>query len=47
VNVHNVFNHINLGQPVSNLGSPLFGESNSVNGWMGYRRMDLMVRFSF
>ena len=47
VNVHNVFNHINLGQPVANLGSPLFGESNNVNGWMGYRRMDLMVRFSF
>lgn len=47
VNVHNVFNHINLGQPVANLGSPLFGESNSVSGWTGYRRMDLMVRFSF
>jgi len=47
VNVHNVFNHINLGSPVGNLGSPLFGESNTVSGWMGYRRMDLMVRFNF
>ncbi|HXJ95378.1 MAG TPA: carboxypeptidase regulatory-like domain-containing protein [Terriglobia bacterium] len=47
VNIRNIFNHINLGQPVSNLGSPLFGESNSVSGWTGYRRMDLMVRFSF
>lgn len=47
VNVHNVFNHINLGSPVGNLGSPLFGESNTVNGWMGYRRMDLMLRFNF
>jgi hypothetical protein len=47
VNIRNIFNHINLGQPVTNLGSPLFGESNSVNGFSGYRRMDLMVRFSF
>jgi len=47
VNVHNVFNHINLTSPVGNLQSPLFGESNNVNGWMGYRRMDLMVRFNF
>lgn len=48
VNFHNIFNHINLGQPVGNLGSPLFGESNSVaSSFSGYRRMDLMVRFSF
>jgi len=47
VNVHNVFNHINLGSPVGNLESPLFGESNTVSGWMGYRRMDLMLRFNF
>ena len=47
VNVRNVFNHVNLGQPVGNLGSPLFGQSNSVSGFSGYRRMDLMVRFNF
>jgi len=48
VNVHNVFNHVNLAAPVSNLGSPLFGESNAVgNSFMGYRRMDLIVRFNF
>jgi hypothetical protein len=46
-NVRNVFNNINLGQPVGNLGSPLFGQPNSVNGWMGYRHMDLQVRFMF
>ena len=46
-NVRNIFNHVNLGPPVGNLGSPLFGESNSVSGFSGYRRMDLMVRFNF
>jgi hypothetical protein len=46
-NVHNVFNHINLSTPVGNLQSPLFGESNNVMGWMGYRRMDFMIRFNF
>jgi hypothetical protein len=47
VNARNIFNHINLGQPVTNLGSPLFGESNTVNGFMGYRHIDMMVRFTF
>jgi hypothetical protein len=46
-NVRNVFNNINLGPPVGNIGSPLFGQSNSVNGWMGYRHLDLQVRFMF
>lgn len=46
-NVRNIFNHVNLGPPVGNLGSPLFGESNSVSGFSGYRRMDFMVRFNF
>jgi len=47
INARNVFNHINLGPPVANLGSPLFGQSNSVSRFSGYRRIDLMVRFSF
>ena len=47
VNVRNVFNVINLGPPVGNIGSPLFGQSNTVNGFMGYRHLDLQVRFNF
>ncbi len=47
VNMRNVFNIINLGPPVGNIGSPLFGQSNNVNGWMGYRHLDLQVRFNF
>jgi hypothetical protein len=47
VNVRNVFNVINLAPPVGNIGSPLFGQSNNVNGWMGYRHLDLQVRFNF
>ena len=47
VNVRNVFNNINLGAPVGNIGSPLFGQSNTVNDWMGYRHLDLQVRFNF
>jgi hypothetical protein len=47
VNVRNVFNNINLGQPVGNIGSLYFGQPNSVNGWMGYRHLDLQVRFMF
>jgi hypothetical protein len=47
VNVRNVFNIINLGPPVGNIGSPLFGQSNTVNGFMGYRHLDLAVRFNF
>ena len=47
VNVRNVFNIINLGPPVGNIGSPLFGQSNTVNGFMGYRHLDLQVRFNF
>jgi len=47
VNVRNVFNIINLGPPVGNIGSPLFGQSNTANGFMGYRHLDLQVRFNF
>jgi len=47
VNVRNVFNVINLGPTVGNLGSPYFGQSNTVNGFMGYRHLDLQVRFNF
>jgi len=45
--VRNVFNNINLNAPVGNLQSPIFGQSNNVNGWMGYRHLDLQARFNF
>lgn len=50
VSAHNLFNIVNLGTPVGNLGSPLFGQSNSIAGrWSqaANRRIDLQVRFSF
>jgi Carboxypeptidase regulatory-like domain/TonB dependent receptor-like, beta-barrel len=52
VAVHNLFNDVNLGQPVGNLGSPLFGQSNSLAGGpfssqAAVRRVDFQVRFNF
>jgi hypothetical protein len=58
LNVRNLFNHVNLGQPVGNLSSPLFGQSNSLGGFGGgpggfgggataNRRLDFQLRFSF
>ncbi|MGH9435211.1 MAG: carboxypeptidase regulatory-like domain-containing protein [Terriglobia bacterium] len=50
VSAHNLFNIVNLGTPVGNLGSPLFGRSNSIAGhWTqaANRRIDFQMRFSF
>ncbi|MGH9455249.1 MAG: hypothetical protein ACRD2O_14910, partial [Terriglobia bacterium] len=52
VAVHNIFNNVNLGIPVGNLGSPIFGESNSLAGGpfssqAANRRIDFQMRFSF
>lgn len=52
ISVHNLFNNVNLGTPVGNLGSPLFGQSNSLAGGpfstqAANRRIDLQIRFSF
>jgi Carboxypeptidase regulatory-like domain len=52
VMAHNVFNHVNLGTPVGNLSSPIFGQSNSIaggffGGGAANRSLNLMVRFSF
>jgi hypothetical protein len=52
VNVRNAFNNVNLGLPVGNLQSPVFGESNSLaggpfNSQTANRRVDLQVTFSF
>jgi hypothetical protein len=54
----NVLNNVNLGSPVGVIGSPLFGQSNSLGGIFGgggggsptqaaNRRIDFQVVFSF
>lgn len=48
----NLLNHVNLGAPIGNLSSPVFGASNSIHGFgpggaSANRTIDLQVRFSF
>ncbi len=50
--VRNIFNFVNLGTPVGNLTSPIFGQSNSLapgpfSSLSAPRRIDLQVRFTF
>jgi hypothetical protein len=58
VNIQNLFNHTNLGTPVGNLSSSLFGQSTTTGGGfgggggggnqaVGNRRIELQARFSF
>src|SRR5215204_1503768 len=56
LNFNNILNHANLGNPVGNLGSLLFGQSTSTAGGFGgfgggnpayNRRIDAQLRFSF
>jgi hypothetical protein len=59
ISARNAFNHTNLGQPVGNLTSPLFGQSNTLagggpggggqgaNGAAGNRKVELQIRFQF
>ena len=52
VSARNVLNRVNLGVPVGVLGSPQFGESNSLAGGPfsssgASRRIDLQAQFSF
>jgi len=52
LNARNVFNNVNVSNPIGNLSSPLFGESNSLAGGpfsssTAYRRIDLQVSFNF
>ena len=52
VDARNIFNKVNLGNPVGNLSSPLFGQSNSLAGGpfstgAAVRRIDLSLAFSF
>lgn len=48
----NAFNIVNLGTPVGELSSPLFGKSNSLAGGFGppgggNRNIDFQVAFAF
>jgi hypothetical protein len=52
VAVHNTFNTVNLGTPDGNLGSPLFGKSNSLaegpfSSQAANREVDFQLRFTF
>jgi hypothetical protein len=56
VNVQNLFNTVNLANPISSLSSPSFGQTRSTSGGgFGFfggggsanRRVDLTVRFGF
>ena len=52
VNVRNIFNNVNLGTPIGNLSSPLFGQANSLAGRpfsspTSNREVELQARFSF
>ena len=56
MNFQNILNHTNLGNPVGNLSSRLFGQSTSTSGGFGgfggasaayNRRIDASLRFSF
>ena len=57
LNIQNLFNRANLGTPVGNLSSPLFGQSTNVAGGFGgggggnqaagNRRIEALIRFSF
>jgi hypothetical protein len=51
VNARNIFNNVNLGTPTGNLGSPIFGQSNSITTFFSSaaanRRIDLQAAFNF
>jgi len=57
VNFVNLFNNVNLGNPISNLSSPLFGQTTNVNQYGGFgpsgsdgagnRRIFAQLRLSF
>jgi hypothetical protein len=52
VSGRNIFNNVNVAQPVGNLSSPFFGQSNGLAGGpfgssTANRRVDLQVTFSF
>jgi hypothetical protein len=52
VNARNIFNNVNVSNPVGNLSSPIFGQSNGLAGGpfsssTANRRIDLQVQFTF
>jgi len=52
LDVHNIFNNVNLAPPIGNLSSPLFGQSNALGGGpfansTANRRIELETRFTF
>jgi hypothetical protein len=52
LDVHNLFNNVNLAPPIGNLSSPLFGHSNALGGGFfgsstANRRIELETRFTF
>ena len=52
IDARNVFNKVNLGLPVGVLGSPFFGQANSLAGGpfttgAAVRRIDLQLVFAF
>ena len=52
VNARNIFNNVNVANPIGNLSSPLFGESNDLargpfSSSTANRRIDLQVSFNF
>jgi hypothetical protein len=52
INARNVFNNVNVANPIGNLSSPLFGESNGLVGGpfsssTANRRIDLQLLFNF
>ncbi len=52
IETRNIFNFVNLGPPVGNLTSPIFGRSNSLapspfSSLSAPRRLDLQIRLSF
>lgn len=52
VNARNIFNNVNYGNFIGNLGSPLFGQANSLAGQpyssnTANRRVDLQMQFTF
>jgi hypothetical protein len=52
VNARNIFNNVNVSNPIGNLSSPIFGQSNGLAGGpfsssTANRRVDLQVQFTF
>jgi hypothetical protein len=51
LDVHNVFNNVNLAPPIGDLSSPLFGQSRALGGPFtsstANRRVELETRFTF